>query len=135
MDKTGQPTKLKAWLIVLVVLLDDIAVLAVVVLALWLFDVKMPLPVIIATGVILGIIVFLVHRAVVPSLRRRKVTGAAGMVGLTAKATEPLKPAGTIKINGEYWKARATESDINAGDDVEVVGIKGLNLEVRKRKS
>lgn len=132
MTKEERQTKWKAWLIVLAALLDDIVVLALVFLVMWWFDVKMPLWVIITTGIVLGAFVFLVHRAVVPSLRRRKVTGAEGMIGMKGRVTAALKPSGTVLIRGEYWRAKSIEGNIETGDTVEVTGIKRLNLEVRK---
>jgi membrane-bound ClpP family serine protease len=73
------------------------------------------------------------HRAIIPSLRRKKVTGAEGMIGLEGTVTEPCCPKGMIKIRDEYWKAVSTGGDIVVGEEIEVVGIKGLSLEVRKK--
>jgi membrane-bound ClpP family serine protease len=127
-------SNLKAWLIVLVALLDDVVVLALVYLILWLFGVKIPLVAGIAAGLVLGTIIFFVHRAVVPSLRRCKVTGAEGMIGQTGCVIESLHPRGIIKVEDEYWKAIAMDGDIEAGGQVEVRGIAGLVLEVKRKK-
>ena len=132
MNDRSDISTLKAWLMVLVALLDDIAALVLVYIVLRLFDVKIPLPVLIASGLVLGTVIFLIHKAVVPSLRRRKMTGADGMMGLTGKVTQALKPAGVIKINGEYWKAKSAD-DIEINSEVEVVGINGLMLEVKRK--
>ncbi len=131
--KNGQPD-LKPWLVVLVALLDDVAALALAFVILWYFDVKISLVGIIVIGLVLGTIIFIVHRAIVPSLRRRKVTGAEGMVGLTGEVTQALTPKGVIKIGGEYWKARSVEEEIDVDEEVEVTAIKGLEVEVRRRK-
>jgi membrane-bound serine protease (ClpP class) len=77
--------------------------------------------------------VFIMHKAVVPAIMRRGVTGAEGMVGMIGKVTEPLKPKGTVKIKDEYWNARSAAGNIDAGESVEVVDIEGLNLKVRKK--
>jgi len=134
MSKKNVQSNLKPWLIVLVALLDDIAVLALVFVILWFFDVKLSLASIIVIGLVLGTFVFIVHRAIVPSLRRRKVTGAEGMVGLTGEVTEALTPKGVIRTNGEYWKARSVDGEIAVDEEVEITAIKGLELEVRRRK-
>ncbi len=118
----------------LVALLDDIAALALVFLVLWLLDVEISVPVMVIIGLALGTVIFFVHRAVVPSLRRSKLHGAEGMIGMTGKVTEPLKPAGTVKIRGEYWHAMSVQGDCKMGDDVEVIEIKGLNLTVRRKE-
>jgi membrane-bound serine protease (ClpP class) len=133
MTKEDRTTKLRAWLIVLAALLDDIVVLALIFLILWWFNIKIPVWVIIIIGLILGTIVFIAHRAVVPSLRRRKVTGGEGMIGMTGRVTAALKPSGTVLIKDEYWRAKSIEGNIEIDDEVEVTGIKGLNLEVRKK--
>jgi membrane-bound ClpP family serine protease len=135
MPKKGEISKLKAWLIVLAALLDDVAVLALIFVILWFFDVKLPLSAMIAIGLVFGTVVFIVHRAVVPSLRRKKITGAEGMLGLTGEVTQPLTPKGVVKIKGEYWNAESVEGEISVGEDVEVLGVKGLNLEFRRKLS
>jgi membrane-bound serine protease (ClpP class) len=134
MTKKGEPSSLKAWLIVLAALLDDAAAIVLVFVLLWFFDVELPLSALIAIGLVFGTFVFIVHRAVVPSLRRKKVTGADGMVGLTGEVTQPLRPKGVVKIKGEYWRAKSVEGEIGIGEDVEVLGIKGLDLEVRRNE-
>ncbi len=125
---------MKSWLIVTIALLDDIIVLAIVFLVLWLFDVKISLTVGIAAGLVLGGFVFVTHRAIVPSFRRKKLTGAEGMLGLTGTVIDALDPVGTVKIKNEYWTSKSVDGIIETGEDIEVVGIHGLSLEV-KRKS
>jgi membrane-bound ClpP family serine protease len=133
MDKKDVPTKTKAWLIVLLALLDDIAVLAVIALILWIFDVELSIPVIVILVLALGTFIFILHRAVIPAIRRRKISGAEGMIGSIGKVTQPLKPKGIVKIHDEYWKATCIDGDADTGEDVEVQSINGLNLEVRKK--
>lgn len=135
MDNESTPTKTNTWFVVMIALLDDIIVLALVVLILWIFDVELPVPAIVILVLGLGTFIFIVHRAVVPAIRRRKTSGAEGMIGMTGEVTEPLKPKGVVKIKGEYWKAVCVEGDVDKGEDVEVLGIKGLNLEVRKKSN
>jgi membrane-bound serine protease (ClpP class) len=130
MDK-DVPSKTKAWFIVLLALLDDIAVLAIIALILWIFNVELSIPAIVILVLVLGTFIFVIHRAVIPAIRRRKISGAEGMIGATGKVTQPLKPKGIVKIEDEYWNAVSSTGDIELG--VEVVGIKGLNLEVRQK--
>jgi len=134
MTKKNEPAEMKAWLIVLIALLDDVAALIIVFALLWFFDVEISLLGMIVIGLVFGTFVFIVHRAIVPSLRRKKVTGAEGMVGLTGEVAQSLGPKGVIKIEGEYWKALSVEGEIGVGEEVEVLGIKGLDLEVRKKE-
>ena len=129
-----QESGMKAWVIVLIALIDDIAVLALVFLLLWAFDVDIPLYLLIVIGLVAGTFVFLIHRAIVPSLRRRKVSGREGMVGLTAEVIEELNPQGIVKVKDEYWKARSLSGDVAAGEEVEIINIEGLRLEVSRRE-
>lgn len=133
MTKKGESSGIKAWLIVLVALLDDIAVLVLLFVILWAFDVDIPLYLLIIIGLIVGTLVFLVHRAIVPSLRRKKVTGREGMIGLAGEVTQALNPNGVVKIADEYWKAKSLSGDIDTGEEVEIINIDGLNLEVKRK--
>ena len=135
MVNKGGLSGLKAWLIVLASLLDDAAMLVLIFLALRFFHVKIIWPIILVAGLAVVIFFVIMHKAVVPALRRRQMTGTAGMIGVTGKVTQALKPQGVIKINGEYWKAKSIDDDIDIGEDVEVVGINGLVLEVKRKKS
>ncbi len=122
---------IKDWLIVLVALLDDALVLALILFVLWFFKIKIPLPVTIVIALLLGTFVFIVHKAVIPSLHKKKVTGSEGMVGLEGNVIKPLTPVGVIRVKGEYWTAKSVEGDIAAGEDVEILGVNRLTLEVR----
>jgi membrane-bound ClpP family serine protease len=134
MKAKGEPSTLKLWLIVLIALLDDAAALALVFLALWYFGVDIPLWAMVLSGLAAGTFIFVLHRAVVPSLRRKKVTGAEGMLGETGEVTKALRPEGTIMVGGEYWQAKSLDGDIDKGEEVEITGIDGLRLEVRRRQ-
>ncbi len=124
----------KAWLIILVSLVDDIIILAVIILALWYFKVEIPLWAMILIGLVLGGFIFVRTWAVLPSLYRKKVTGAEGMIGLEGEVVEPLTPAGVVRVGGEYWKAKSVGGDIAAGEMVEILGLNRLRLEVRRKE-
>ena len=122
---------IKDWLIVLVLLLDDAAALALVILVLWFFGVRIPLPIMIVLGLLLGTAIFIIHRAVLPTFHKKKVTGREGMVGLTGTVIKPLTPVGVIQIGSEYWKAKSVNENIDAGEEVEILSLNGLTLTVR----
>ena len=85
--------------------------------------------------VILIVVVYflVIHKAVIPALRRRKTAGVESMLGSIAEVTQALNPQGIVKLGGEYWQARSSDDRIVAGEEVEVVGIKGLLLEVKRK--
>lgn len=133
MSSNGQTGRWKAWLLVLASLIDDVIVLALIFLGLWQFHVKITWVLILIIALVMAAFVFIMHKAVVPSLMRRKITGTEGMIGMTGIVTEALSPEGTVKVKDEYWKARSVGGDIVTGEEIEVTGITGLVLEVRKK--
>jgi len=122
---------IKDWLVILVLLLDEAVVVAVVFLVLWALGVKIPLWITIVTALLLGAIVFVTHKVIIPALRRKKVTGSEGMVGLEGTVIEPLAPMGLIMVGGEYWKARSAGENLAVGEEVEILELKGLILKVK----
>jgi membrane protein implicated in regulation of membrane protease activity len=61
------------------------------------------------------------------SRRRRAVTGAEALIGLTAVVVTPCRPVGQVRVAGELWAARsATGADPRA--EVVVRGVDGLTL-------
>lgn len=123
--------RVKDWLKVLVLLLDEAAALLLVIIILRFFKIQIPLPVTIVLVLLLGILVFITHKAVIPSFHRRTVTGSEGMIGTQGQVVEPLKPRGAIMVNGERWKAISTGDDIDINEDVIIVAIEGLTLKVK----
>ena len=134
MDKKGEISTLKAWLIVLASLIDDAVVLGLIFLILWAFHVKITLALVLALAAGIIVWVIIMHKAVIPAMRRRKVNGAEGMIGAAGIVSETLDPVGMVDINGEYWKASGVNGKIEKGREIEVVGIKGLTLEVKEKK-
>ena len=122
---------IRDWLIVLVLLLDDIAALALVLLVLWVLGIKIPLWVTVIVALLLGTFAFITHKVIIPSFHKKKVTGSEGMVGLEAEVIEPLTPVGVIRVQGEYWRAKSVTEDIAAGEEVEILGLDRLTLMVK----
>jgi len=66
-------------------------------------------------------------------LRARRapvLTGSEALVGATGEAREELSPEGLVFVRGALWKAVASSGPIPVGSAVQVVGRKGLQLEV-----
>jgi membrane-bound serine protease (ClpP class) len=104
-----------------------------VLLVLWFLGIQIPLPVTIAIAVLLGTFVFIIHKAVIPALHRKNITGSEGMIGLTGKVIESLTPVGVIRVSDEYWQAKSVDADIEAGEEVEILGLAGLTLTVKPK--
>jgi membrane-bound serine protease (ClpP class) len=86
-------------------------------------------------GVTVGIVAFAVFvvGAIVRGQRRRKATGAEGMIGTTAIAKTPLDPMGTVLAQGELWTAVAENDRIGPGEEVTITRVEELRLWVAKR--
>ena len=121
----------KKWLMILVALIDDIVILAVILLALWLFKVKFTWPIITVILLLFGGRVYMTYRAVGSSINRKKATGSEAMIGLECEVIEPLTPTGIVRIGVEYWKAKSAGEDIATGEEVEILRMDGLTLMVR----
>jgi len=124
----------KDWLKVLVLLLDEVAALFIVILALRFFEIKLPLIVIVIIALIAGTLIFIVHRAVIPTFHKKQVTGREGMIGLQGRVVKSLTPIGVVTVAGEYWKAKSADENIDIDEDVEITGIDGLTLRVQRKE-
>src|SRR5262249_32960885 len=64
---------------------------------------------------------------------RPAVTGVSAMLGRTAPAIARIDPSGgKVFIEGEYWNA-VSETPVNEGQPVEIIGIEGLTLKVKPK--
>ncbi len=122
---------IKDWLIVLVLLLDEVAALVLVLLVLSVFNIRIPLWVTIVIALLLGGFAFVVHKVIIPSFHKKPVTGSEGMIGLEGTVIESLTPFGVIRIEGEYWKAKSVGESIAVGGEVEILRLNKLTLEVK----
>ncbi|HEY2921658.1 MAG TPA: NfeD family protein, partial [Candidatus Binatia bacterium] len=63
---------------------------------------------------------------------REKLTlGIDGLIGEVGVVRDKLSPTGRIFVHGETWKAQA-DNEIDVGEKVEVVGVEGMVLKVRR---
>ncbi len=124
---------IKDWLMVGLLLLDEVAALVLVLLVLWFFKIRISFEIAIVIALLLGTFVFITHKVIIPSFHKRKVTGSEGMVGLVGEVIEPLAPVGVVRVEGELWKAKVVDDDIAAGEDVEILRLQKLTLEVKRK--
>ena len=65
------------------------------------------------------------------ALRAKPTGGADGLMGETGVVKESIEPEGMVFVHGETWRASSVER-IEPGETVEIIGINGLLLTVRK---
>lgn len=115
-------------------LIEEAAIAAVV---LWLLpkaDIHLPLFVLIIIMVAwAGFAVFSFHLGT-RALRRKPEGGLADMLGTRGEVVKRLDPEGMIRIKGELWKAKSAGRKIEIGEEVTVVGQKGLKLIVEREE-
>lgn len=87
-----------------------------------------------AAAVVLGGFTLIVGWLVVRTQRQRAAVGVEGMVGEVGEVRRKLGAGGRVKVfvHGEYWDAAADEP-LEVGDAVEVVGVEGMRIRVRRR--
>jgi membrane protein implicated in regulation of membrane protease activity len=111
-------------------LLKGTILMAIVLWLLPLWEIHIPL-----WGLILIIIAFLIYEIVTfrlgrRALERKPAIWSNAMIGCCGTATTPLTPSGYVRVNGELWHASSSDTHINEGDDIIVVGMDRLNLHV-----
>jgi membrane-bound serine protease (ClpP class) len=87
-------------------------------------------------GVAVGFTAFAVFvlGAIIRGQRRRKATGAEGMIGTIAIAKTPLDPTGTVLAQGELWAAASEGGRVARGEEVTITKVEGLKLWVAKKR-
>ncbi|MGD8463555.1 MAG: nodulation protein NfeD [Anaerolineae bacterium] len=89
---------------------------------------------VVSVAIVTGLFFAFAIAKVLQTQRRPAVTGREGLIGRIAEARTPLDPAGTVFIKGELWDAIATDGPIEAGHEVEIVGVDRFCLNVKKTR-
>ncbi|MBN2186671.1 MAG: nodulation protein NfeD [Dehalococcoidia bacterium] len=84
------------------------------------------------TAAITAFAIFVIG-AIIRGQKRRKVTGAEGMLGKLAKAKTNLAPTGTVLAEGELWTATAESDRIARGEEVIITKVEALKLWVARK--
>jgi membrane-bound ClpP family serine protease len=66
------------------------------------------------------------------ALNKQTEVGLPSMVGAPGKVASRLSPEGMVRIRGELWGATSNEGDIETGEEVVVIGERGLKLLVKR---
>jgi len=118
-------------LAILSTLLEEAALVAIVLVGLPELGIKIPIAGLIALMLAWAAISVITYRAGSQALRRKPVVGLPAMVGGKGKVVHPLDPEGLVKIGAELWRARSVKDKIAVGDEVIVVAQEGSKLIVR----
>ena len=109
-------------------LLGEAALAAIVLWLLPLCGVKIPIWGLILLLVAFGVYECISYRLGSGALRRKPVVSLEAMVGCCGKATTPLAPDGYVRVEGELWRALSTGRNIDKGDEIVIVEVRGLTL-------
>ncbi len=124
-------TKPPIWYTVQAILgwmLEEAILVAVVLWLLPLLSINLPLWVLGILMVALAVYSYTMYRVGVPTFLLKPKVAAETIIGNDGKVTKRLDPEGYVKVQGVLWKATCGESELEVGDDVVVVDIKGLRL-------
>jgi membrane-bound serine protease (ClpP class) len=89
---------------------------------------RLMMPTVILVGGFFVIVAGLAFRA----YRSKPKSGKEGLMGETGLVKEKIDPEGVVFVHGEHWRASSDES-IEADERVEVTGMEGLVLKVRRK--
>ena len=96
---------------------------------------RVSVPLVVGTGVFIGLLFFAVLVFALRALRNAIQTGSESLVGKTGTARTSIKEAGQVQVVSELWSAQKSKDSesIGKGDAIEVVDIHGLTLIVKKK--
>ena len=106
-------------------LLEQAALVAVV---LWLLPrvaINIPLWGLILMMIALGVYNYTTYRLGKKALVRKPIISPD--IGSRGRTTTPISPTGYVRVNGELWQA-SSSSTIDIGKEITVVGIEGMTL-------
>ena len=111
---------------------EEVAIYAIWRWLLPAFDVYLPVAVVI--GVMAAWLAFSIWLFAFTTwtLGKQVPVGLPSMVGTRGRVAERISPEGMVRIKSELWGATSAEGNIDAGEEVIVVGEDGLKLSVRR---
>jgi membrane-bound serine protease (ClpP class) len=85
-------------------------------------------------GIVLGILLIISIVAVVRSQKRTLTAGRETLIGRQGVVRTPLKPGGTVQVDGELWNAVSDGPHLTIGEPIVVTGTTELILRVRRKE-
>lgn len=113
---------------ILSTLLEEAALVAVVLIGLPELDINIPLAGLIALMVAWSTASVFTYRMGSRALRRKPMAGIEAIIGSKGKVVSPLAPEGLIRVSDELWRAKSTGSRVDVGEEVIVLERDGGRL-------
>ncbi len=107
-------------------LLEELALVAVVLWLLPRLGINIPLWGLALLMIALGVYSYMTYQLGKKALDKKPIVSPD--IGNRGKATTPLTPTGYVRLGTELWKASSTDSSIEAGEEVVVIGMQGVTL-------
>jgi len=124
--------KLRAAVAVITSLIDEAAIVFVILWALPRFGIHLPVYFTAAIVIVFAGFCVLTYVYGTKILKKKPLIGLTDMIGMKGYAETNLIPDGMVKIKGEIWEAVAEIDGILQGTDIIVTGQNGLKLIVRR---
>lgn len=116
-------------LTIIISLVPEAIILLVLLFVLPRFGIEIPLWLIVTLVLISSIITYVLYR----TLKKTPLLGFDSMIGKNGMTVNQIASKGTVKIGGELWAAEVDGDNIEAGEEVIVMGQTGLKLKVIKK--
>jgi membrane-bound ClpP family serine protease len=128
-------SRLTSTRLVLAIISTSLEETAIWVIWRWLlpeFGVNLPVGALVGIMIAWGIFSIWLFIFTTRVLKKQTQVGLPSLVGASGRAASRLSPEGMVRIRGELWGATSNEGDIETGEDVVVVGERGLKLLVKR---
>ena len=112
-------------------LLEEAALVVIVLWGLPRLDIEIPLAGLIVLMAAWGAYSVVTYRMGSRALRRKPEI-LLPLIGSKGKVVSPLVPEGLVRIKGELWQAKSASGRMDTGEEITVVGQDGLKLIVRR---
>jgi len=109
-------------------LVEETALVIIVIWVLPYFGIRAPLWVLAILMVALATLAYVRYRLGRTTFFLPRREYAESLVGCEGTVTSPLKPEGYVKVQGVLWKASCADKHLDAGIEVIVLEVDGLKL-------
>jgi len=113
-------------------ILEEFAIVAIVIWALPRINIHIPLWGMILIMVAWASYSIFTFRMGTRALKREQPIGLPNMIGTRGTVVTPLAPEGLVRIRSELWVAKAEDGEIEKGAEVTVIGQERLKVVVRQ---